>query len=224
MRESPRCTGAVNLDQVIAGYVDGIAILRDVTLELPSAGLVRLVGENGSGKSTFIELASGYLLPWSGSVTIFGRPAHSAAARPSRRVCRSQPALFPGMTVRDHLVFAAMCTRSSHRALFERADRLGLGEWLDSDSAMLSTGTVRKLWLLMCTAGDFGVVLLDEPMNGLDAGAQGLVSDDIARWSKSGLAVLVSHFLPPSLADVERLEITPSLIAPEPVTAKAALQ
>lgn len=224
MRESSGRTAAVNLERVIAGYVDGVAVLQHVTLELPNTGLVRLNGENGAGKSTFIELVSGHLMPWSGSVTIGGRPAHSAAARASRRVCRSRPALFPGMTARDHLLFAAMCTGGSRRALLERADRLGLGEWLNSDSATLSTGTVRKLWLLMCTAGDFDVVLLDEPLNGLDADAVGLVADDVARWSQSGLVVLVSHFLPSGLDGVERLDIALGSPATYRVTAKVANQ
>jgi ABC-type multidrug transport system ATPase subunit len=200
MRKAPTGLDALRFNGVSAGYVEGADVLDDVSLSLSVPGVVHVLGENGCGKSTLVELASGYLAPRVGQVRVFGEPAHSAGARRRRRVCRSRPALFPAMTVRDHLAFSAMCVGGSRQGELERADRLGLTPWFDSDSATLSTGSVRKLWFLMTTAGSFDMVLLDEPLNGLDADAQGLVVEDIARWSRSVLVVLSSHFLPRSLA------------------------
>lgn len=95
MRKAPAGLDALRFDGVSAGYVEGADVLDDVSLSLSVPGVVHLLGENGCGKSTLVELASGYLAPRVGQVRVFGEPAHSAGARRRRRVCRSRPALFP---------------------------------------------------------------------------------------------------------------------------------
>jgi ABC-type multidrug transport system ATPase subunit len=222
MRRTSSDLDALQFDNVSAGYVEGAPVLSDFSLSLPGLGLVHLAGENGCGKSTLVELASGYLVPWAGQVRVFGEPAHSPGIRRRRRVCRSRPALFPAMTVRDHLAFSAMCAGGSRQVELDRADRLGLTPWLDSEAVTLSTGSARKLWFLVCTAGEFELVLLDEPLNGLDADARGLVVEDIMRWSLTGLAVLISHFLPQALAVDQRLELGADPVGRRVADAKGA--
>jgi ABC-type multidrug transport system ATPase subunit len=174
---------------------------------------VRLAGRNGRGKSTIVELASGYLRPRAGHVTVFGTPAHLPDARQRRRVCRSSVALYPAMTVRDHLALAALVTGGSRTALLSRADEVGLGPWLDQTSAALSTGSARKAWFLMCTAGDFDLVLLDEPFNGLDAQAEAIVVSELVSWSSHRMVVVVSHALPPGLVFDRQISLDQEVLA-----------
>ncbi|WP_448060447.1 ABC transporter ATP-binding protein [Cellulomonas hominis] len=171
-----------------------------MTAKFPVVGVACLAGKNGSGKSTLIELASGYLRPRTGSVTVFGIPAADADARARRRVVRSRPALFPAMTVRDHLLLAAMTTGSDPTVVLKRAAKYGLAPWLDADAGTLSTGTVRKLWVIMCTSGDFGLVLLDEPFTGLDSDTSQVLAAEITAWSRGALVVLATHSAEPGVS------------------------
>ena len=98
------------LDHVTFGYTPEVAVLDDVTMAFPRSGVVALRAANGAGKSTLVELVSGYLRPQKGRVEICGHPAASATARSFRRVVRTKPALYPTMSVFDHLAFTAQLT------------------------------------------------------------------------------------------------------------------
>ncbi|MDR1442346.1 MAG: ATP-binding cassette domain-containing protein, partial [Bifidobacteriaceae bacterium] len=97
----------IRFDGVSAGWIEDCPVVQDLTLAFDSPGVTALTGRNGTGKSTVVELISGYLRPWTGAVEVNGFSAQSAAARAKRRVCRTAPALFSLMTVRDHLVLSA---------------------------------------------------------------------------------------------------------------------
>ncbi|MDM7854675.1 ABC transporter ATP-binding protein [Cellulomonas alba] len=192
-----------------AGYGEGPAVLEGLDLELTGTGLVWLVGPNGRGKSTFVELASGYLRPRVGTVDVFGVPAHLPTARDRRRVCRSRVALFPQMTVRDHLAFGSLARAVPRDDALARAERLGLGPWLDSRAGTLSTGTARKAWIALCTVGAADLLLLDEPFDGLDADSRAALTEEIATWARDALVLLVSHTAPTGSAAARRLSLDP---------------
>jgi ABC-2 type transport system ATP-binding protein len=105
VHDQPNEDLALDVVGVTAGYQQGRPVFVDASFSVPSGGLVHVQGPNGSGKSTLMELASGYLRPWSGVVRVGGLAAGSDEARRRRRVCRTQPALYPQMTLHDHLVF-----------------------------------------------------------------------------------------------------------------------
>ncbi len=197
---------------VSAGYGSGPIVLEDVTARFPPMGVVRLLGSNGSGKSTLIELASGYLRPRTGTVTVFGVPAASSEARDRRRVVRSHPALFPAMTIRDHLILASMTTNSDRASVVARAENYGLGPWLDADAGTLSTGSIRKLWVVMCTTGAFDLVLLDEPFSGLDVDAIAVLAAELTGWAQTRLVVLVTHAMVPGVPIGAHVSVTASRI------------
>ncbi|WP_171041407.1 ABC transporter ATP-binding protein [Sinomonas susongensis] len=170
-----------------------------MSLALGGPGLVRIAGPNGSGKSTLLELVSGFLAPFEGEVRISGTLAHSPEARLLRSVCRTAPALYPSMTTRDHLAFAARCRRTDLNPLLERAASYGLAEWLEAPAAELSTGNQRKLWLLACTSLPTPLTILDEPFNGMDDhGVETLIAE-LSKWSDEGLVLLIAHTPPRGL-------------------------
>lgn len=178
---------------VSAGYVPGIDVLAGVDLLLGS-GCALLTGANGSGKSTFVELVAGTLRPRTGSVTVLGEPATSPRLRARRTVCRAAPALYPALTATEH----ASLLGADVRALRDRADRYGLGPWLDTRVSALSTGNARKAWLLLSTTSPVELVVLDEPFNGLDEqGVDALVAD-LDGWLTAGASVMVVAHDPPA--------------------------
>lgn len=184
---------SVDFACVTAGYGSRPAVLHDVDLWLPATGLTVVRGPNGSGKSTLVELASGYLTPRAGTVTIAGLPADRPEARAHRRVVRARPALFPAMTVHDHLALAAATTGTDREEVTARGHGYGLAPWFDADAGSLSTGNLRKLWVVMCTTGTFDVVLLDEPYSGLDPEAAELLTEELTGWALRRQVVVVTH-------------------------------
>ena len=190
-----RCA-TVRIDGVTSGWIQDKPALTNVTLQIDGPGLVNVSGPNGAGKSTLVELISGYMRPWEGSVTLNGLPAHDGAARALRRICRTAPALFGLLTVRDHLVLSARSARIDPATQIARAEEFGLGPWLDENAGTLSSGTAKKLWYIFCTAGDFSLLVLDEPFNTLDAETVDKVVAEIGAWSTDRTIVLVAH-LPP---------------------------
>ena len=174
-------------------------VLRDISLTCAAGTLTHLTGRNGSGKSTLLELCSGYLRPWSGSVSVSGHPAESPSARAHRRVCRTAPALYPAMTVREHLKFACSCVGNPMADALERAARYGLETWLDHEAQELSTGNVRKTWFLMCSIGEADLLVLDEPFNGLDQDAAETLLTELDQWRRTRAIVLIAHQLPVAL-------------------------
>lgn len=186
---------ALSLAGVTAGYARDSPVFDDANLSIGGPGVFQLRGRNGSGKSTFAELASGYLRPWSGQVLVNGINASDRAARDSRRVCRAEPALFPAMTVHDHIALTVTARGSSLKDALDRARLLGLAPWLAENAGSLSTGTAKKLWFVMNTLGRFTVGILDEPFNGVDAESAGVMAREIRGWSETAMIVLISHSL-----------------------------
>lgn len=199
MSETTSFETSIEIDSVTAGYRQGSPVLDGLSLSMNAPGLYRVAGGNGSGKSTLLELISGFLQPWAGSVRLCGIDASSPNARHVRSVCRTTPALYPSMTVHDHLALAARSRQVGPEAGLARLARYGLEDWAEQPVSMLSTGNIRKLWLLMCTVADTPVVAIDEPFNGMDVqGIEALVGE-LSEWAQHKLVVLVSHTLPDQL-------------------------
>ncbi|MCI0143664.1 ATP-binding cassette domain-containing protein [Arthrobacter bambusae] len=190
---------SIEIDSVTVGYRQGLPILEGLSLSMSGPGLYRVAGSNGSGKSTFLELISGFLQPWAGSVRLCGIDAGSPDARHVRSVCRTTPALYPSMTVRDHLALAARSRQVGPEAGLARLAKYGLQDWAEQPVSMLSTGNIRKLWLLMCTVADTPVVAIDEPFNGMDLqGIEALICE-LGEWAQHKVVVLISHTVPDQL-------------------------
>lgn len=170
----------------------GLVALNDVTLDVPKGTIVGLVGPNGAGKSTLFGCISGLLHPEEGSVSFKGEDITDLKPQKRARlgVARTfqQPELFLGLTVREHIVLA-------HRVRFERrrlwSDMLGprslakppaleteavdrIVELLDIQAiaetpvAALPLGSTRLVEVARALATDPDVVMLDEPLSGLD--------------------------------------------------------
>jgi ABC-type multidrug transport system ATPase subunit len=127
-----------------------------------------------------------------------------------RRVCRAEPALFPLMTVHDHIALASTARGVDRRAGLERAARLGLSEWLGENAGNLSTGSAKKLWYLINTIGDYDLAVLDEPFNGVDAESIEVIANELTHLAQHGTVVLIAHALtadvvPDRVIDVREL-------------------
>lgn len=212
MVHSAQSDAFIELDHVTAGYGKEPDVFKDASLKIDQPGLYRVHGPNGAGKSTLIEVLSGYLHPRDGEARVNGLLASDPAAHELRRVCRTEPALYPMMGVRDHLVFASRWNGSSPDKALERAVAYGLGPWLDTPAEALSTGNKRRLWLIQCTVGQFRTVILDEPFNGLDQHSVTLLCTELEEWAKSTCVLLTAHLPPAELVIDHQVEWNPRVL------------
>ncbi|SEW17735.1 ABC transporter ATP-binding protein [Halobacterium jilantaiense] len=162
-----------------------LTILDEESVAVERGELVALVGPNGSGKTTVLELLAGLRDPDSGTVR---RPANAAR---STAYLPQSPGFRSGFTVRETLSFYAGLVGGGVDA-DAVLDRVGLGDAADRRVEALSGGMTRLLGLAQALVGDPPVVVLDEPTSGLDPDVSDSVFDATAALATDDRAVVVS--------------------------------
>ena len=187
----------VAVEDLVKRY-DARAALAGVTLAVEPGEVVALLGPNGAGKSTMLGVLA-TLLPFdAGRVTIAGHalPAEGGAARRALGLVPQQIALYPTLSARENLRFFARalgCTgRATTRAVDEALETAGLGARADEPVARLSGGMRRRLNLACGILHRPRVVLLDEPVVGVDPQSRERIFDAVAELARDGAAVLYS--------------------------------
>jgi molybdate/tungstate transport system ATP-binding protein len=147
--------------------------LREIDLEVPAGQYAVLMGRTGCGKTTLLEAICGLRRVEGGRIYLRDRDA--THLRPGERGVGYVPqdrALFPTMTVRDHLAFGPVVHRWSQTAVAARvaelAGLLGLDHLLDRKPPGLSGGEAQRVALGRALAARPGVLCLDEPLSALD--------------------------------------------------------
>jgi branched-chain amino acid transport system ATP-binding protein len=197
----------------------GLKALSDVEVAVPSASIIGLVGPNGAGKSTLFGVLSGLQRPNSGRIFLAGhditRMTPNARARLGLARTFQQPELFMGLTVREHMVLAyrvrysrsrlwkdmltGASLRRPEKAENERVDGLltllSLESFADQLADSLPLGTSRLVEVGRALAAAPAVILLDEPLAGLDAHEAGRLAAALRRTVKEEKVslLLVEH-------------------------------
>ena len=180
-------------DDLTAAYNDYTA-LQGVTCQVEAGSTVALVGPNGAGKSTFLRLAAGLLEPSSGHVSVGGHPAGSLEARRLLSYLPDTPALYDDLSLNEHLEYVARM--HGVEAWEDRAadllDRLGLAERGDDPPGGFSRGMRQKASIALALVRPFGVLLADEPFDGLDPPSRQALDELVAEAASDGAAVILA--------------------------------
>jgi ABC-2 type transport system ATP-binding protein len=145
--------------------------LAGVDLEVPRGVAFGFLGANGAGKTTLIRLLLGLANPTSGSMRMLGHdlPGGSAAALARVGAIIEEPRFHPHLTGRENLhVHAAARERPAHDRIDGALARVGLAARADEKVKTYSLGMRQRLGVARCLLSDPELLILDEPMNGLD--------------------------------------------------------
>jgi ABC-2 type transport system ATP-binding protein len=178
---------------------DGVAAVRGLTFDVPAGEVLGLVGHNGAGKTTTLRCVAGILRPTGGHVEIAGIDvaANPVAAKQQLAFVPDEPHLFEYLTVEEHLRFVARLYRvadAEQRAgpLLEELELTAKRRALPDE---LSRGMKQKLAIACALLHDPQVLLLDEPLTGLDPVGIRRMKATIAARARAGAAVVLSSHL-----------------------------
>jgi ABC-2 type transport system ATP-binding protein len=174
--------------------------LRGLDLEVTAGECVAVIGHNGSGKTTAVRLIAGLLDPSAGSVAVDGAPVHEEPAATDARAALSlvpdTPSLYDDLTVREHLELVAVAHGAVDASLGERIEallgRLGLAEKIDVPPGQLSRGMRQKVQLACALIRPWRLLVLDEPVVGLDPASQRTLHELLVEAKRAGKAVVLT--------------------------------
>jgi branched-chain amino acid transport system ATP-binding protein len=184
-----------------------VTAAADINVSIEQNSVVGLIGSNGAGKTTFINMVTGYLEPTSGEILYEGRDITSLPPRSITQlgICRSFqiPQLFNTLSVYANLVVGVGIAARSARAVAgdedseaqQLVERFGLGAYYNQAAGMLPEGVRKLLDIAMAVAGRPKVLLLDEPTSGVSADEKFRIMDMVmGALQTAGVTVLfVEH-------------------------------
>jgi ABC-2 type transport system ATP-binding protein len=177
-----------------------LVALDDLSLTVHSGECVALIGANGSGKSTAVRLIAGLLEPSRGEVRICGcdpfREPEAERARAALAVVPDSPLLYEDLTVRQHLELVAMAHGVGDDGVDARIDAVLEGLQLAGRASYLprelSRGMRQKTQLACALIRPAHLLVLDEPVVGLDPPSQTRLREVLAAAKADGVAVLMT--------------------------------
>lgn len=172
-----------------------ISALTDVSVRF-TPGVTGLVGQNGAGKSTMMKLAVGLLRPSYGEVFINGQPPTVPKARARLGYCADVDRYYEYQTGHTFVDWMLRLSGMGGAAARQRAtallDELGLGEAMHRKIAGYSKGMRQRVKLAVALGHDPDILLMDEPLTGLDPVARQEMIELMRRLGESGTIVVVS--------------------------------
>ncbi|GAA4981868.1 ATP-binding cassette domain-containing protein [Yinghuangia aomiensis] len=185
----------ITLERVGKRFRDAVAV-DDLSLVVRPGQVTGFLGPNGAGKSTTMRMVMGLDRPTSGRALVAGRP-YAELRDPLREVgaLLDAKALHPGRSARNHLRALARTHRIPVRRVDEVLDVVGLTEAAGRRAGTFSLGMGQRLGIAAALIGDPGVLVFDEPVNGLDPDGVLWVRGLIRSLAAEGRTVFVSSHL-----------------------------
>lgn len=194
MLSATRSTDVLQVGGLAKRFASGGGV-DDVALSVAQGSITGFIGVNGAGKSTTLRCILGLLQPDKGQIQLFGEAAGPEARRrigflPEER------GLFPRERARDVIAFHARLKGLGKRQAYAAADdlleRIGLGQRRNARIQELSKGNAQRVQILCALAHRPELLILDEPLSGLDPIAQAEILALFAEFRAGGGAILFS--------------------------------
>lgn len=181
---------------------DGRAVLHELNLEVLQGEVLGLLGPNGAGKTTAVRILCGLLAPDGGTVTIGGVDVRADPVAARRKLCfvPDGAPLYAHLSPRQHLQLVGRLHGLDEERIQSESERLlgalELGERIDDPVGQFSRGMRQKAALACAILPRPPLLVLDEPLEGLDAPTTAVIKEVLREWARAGGSVLyTSHLL-----------------------------
>ena len=190
----------IALEQVTKRY-GPVEALKEVSFRIPRGGITGLLGRNGAGKTTALNLMTGYFPPTAGRVLVGGKDMRTEARACKRMIgyLPEKPPLYDEMTVEEYLRFVCELKEVRREGAKAHVDEIiglcGLGEVRHRVTGHLSKGYRQRAGIAQALCGSPDALILDEPTVGLDPKQTAEMRELIRELGKDRTVVFSSHIL-----------------------------
>ena len=183
----------------------GLYAVDGLNMTVPVGAIYGFIGENGSGKSTTEKLVCGHLVPDSGRIRLFDRPYTDAGVRVRVGALIENTGCFPNSSIYQNLMMQAINLNLADRAgEIERVLKIvRMGDEANLKFKKCSLGMKQRIGIAMALLGDPALLILDEPINGLDTDGMRIMREILVDITKNyGCTVLISSHI---LGELEKI-------------------
>lgn len=191
----------IRINNLYKNYGDK-QVLHDINLEIFPGQIIGYIGPNGAGKSTTVKILTGLIGDYEGEVSIMGMDMRTQSLDVKRLIgyIPENAEIYDVLTPREYLNFVGKLYGLNTETITERAERMlsafGLSANLDSRMDTFSKGMKQKVLITSGLMHNPSIIILDEPLSGLDANAVIVVKEIMSRLAKEGKTIFYcSHMM-----------------------------
>ena len=178
--------------------------VNGLDMTVPEGCIYGFIGENGSGKSTTEKIICGLIHASGGSVKLFGKDVYNEDVRAQIGVLIETPGCFPNMTVWNNLKIQAanLNLKNEDEEIREMLKLVRMEGAAGNKYKNCSLGMKQRIGIAMALLGNPKLLVLDEPINGLDADGMRIMREVLTDLSKKGVTILISSHI---LGELEKI-------------------
>ena len=175
-----------------------------LNMTVPQGSIYGFIGENGSGKSTTEKMICGLIHPTSGSIKLYDKDYTDPDVRAAVGVLIESPGCFPNLTVWNNLMIQAtnLSIKDKQAAVRQVLTMVRMEGSAGNKYKNCSLGMKQRIGIAMALLGSPKLLVLDEPINGLDADGMRIMREILTDIAKSGATVLISSHI---LGELEKI-------------------
>lgn len=184
--------------QHLTKYFGNFCAVNNIDIEVHSGEIVSFLGVNGAGKTTTLRMIAGVLMPSQGEIFVAGHNLNSDSDN-AKRICGfipDRPFLYPKLTAREYLEFIAalyeLKEKQAQKSIEEQLKRFALWDWQNELTESFSHGMKQRLAVCAALIHNPQILVVDEPMVGLDPRGAKLIKDYFRECAKRGMAMFLS--------------------------------
>ena len=177
-------------------------VLNNISFTIEEPQIVALVGPNGSGKSTLLNIITNLVEADEGQVTILNESNQNTQIFKNVSYMQDNSVLYDYLTGYDHLQFIANVQGLSKEQIIKTAERVGMDSYLNKRVGKYSLGMKQHLLLTMAILNEPELLILDEPLNGLDPTSAIRVRNLLVELYEEGTTILLSSH---NLSEIDRV-------------------
>lgn len=206
---------AITLDRITRSFRDHFwqkkfDVLKGISLDIHEGEVFGFLGPNGAGKTTTIKIITGLIRPDSGRASIFDLDPNSLEAKRRIGFLPESPYFYEHLTGHEFLKIHALLSGTRHHEAVsaDLLERVGLGSSTEVQLRSYSRGMLQRIGIAQALIGSPDLLILDEPLTGLDPIGRKEIKDLILEERKKGTTIFFSsHILPDAEAVCDRVGI-----------------